>query len=123
MKAKDRSKAKQYLYYDMIRRSEKLRIDINKEQDPFRMLDKALLCIYFLTGDEILTIKSNEIKKENNNNQRREKRRNENGLTDKQQELLDLKKKAESLRNKGLSNRAIAKEFGCSEYKIRSLFK
>lgn len=72
---------------------------------------------------QLLTIKSNEIKKENNNNQRREKRRNENGLTDKQQELLDLKKKAESLRNKGLSNRAIAKEFGCSEYKIRSLFK
>ena len=72
---------------------------------------------------QLLTIKSNELKKENNNNQRREKRRNENGLTDKQQELLDLKKKAESLRNKGLSNRAIAKEFGCSEYKIRSLFK
>ena len=39
------------------------------------------------------------------------------------QELLELKKKAESLRNKGLSNRAIAKEFGCSEGKIRTLFK
>lgn len=47
----------------------------------------------------------------------------EAGLTNKQQELLELKKKAESLRNKGLSNRAIAKEFGCSEGKIRTLFK
>lgn len=46
-------KAKQYYYSEMIKASEKVRIDINKEQDPLRMLDKALLCIYFLTGDEI----------------------------------------------------------------------
>lgn len=72
---------------------------------------------------QLLTIKSNEIKKENNNNQRREKRRNENGLTDKQQELLDLRKKAESLRNKGLSNVKIAEKLGTNESKIRRVFK
>lgn len=60
MKAKDRSKAKQYLYYDMVKKSEKLRIDINKEQDPFRMLDKALLCIYFLTGDEMFYVQNRD---------------------------------------------------------------
>lgn len=33
--------------------SEKLRIDINFEEDLLRMLDKSLLCIYLLTGDEM----------------------------------------------------------------------
>lgn len=37
----------------MVIKSEKLRIDINKELDPVKMLDKALLCIYFLTGDKM----------------------------------------------------------------------
>lgn len=46
-----RSKAKQYLYAERIKASEKIRIDINREEDPFKMLDAALLCIYFLTGD------------------------------------------------------------------------
>lgn len=45
-------KAKQYLYAERIKASEKLRIDINREEDPFKMLDAALLCISFLTGDK-----------------------------------------------------------------------
>lgn len=45
-------KAKQYYYSEMIKASEKVRIDINKEDDPLKMLDLSLLCIYFLTGDE-----------------------------------------------------------------------
>lgn len=45
----------------MIIKSEKIRIDINKELDPVKMLDKALLCIYFLTGDEMF-YKQNKIK-------------------------------------------------------------
>ncbi|MGL4950181.1 MAG: hypothetical protein ACRC5M_07335 [Anaeroplasmataceae bacterium] len=47
-----RPKAKQYLYSERIKASEKLRIDINLEEDPFKMLDAALLCIYCLTGDK-----------------------------------------------------------------------
>ena len=46
-------KAKQYYYPEMIKASEKVRIDINKEDDPLRMLDLSLLCIYFLTGDKL----------------------------------------------------------------------
>lgn len=50
---KRNGKAKQYYYPEMIKASEKVRIDINKEDDPVRMLDLSLLCIYFLTGDEM----------------------------------------------------------------------
>lgn len=45
-------KAKQYYYSEMIKASEKVRVDINKEDDPLKMLDLSLLCIYFLTGDK-----------------------------------------------------------------------
>lgn len=40
-------------YGKMIKASEKVRIDINKSNDPFEMLDMSLLCIYFLTGDKM----------------------------------------------------------------------
>ena len=50
---KRNGKAKQYYYPEMIKASEKVRIDINKEDDPLRMLDLSLLCIYFLTGDKL----------------------------------------------------------------------
>ena len=46
-------KAKQYYYSEMIKASEKVRIDVNEEDDPFEMLDLSLLCIYFLTGDKL----------------------------------------------------------------------
>ena len=36
----------------MIKASERVRADINKVDDPLRMLDLSLLCIYFLTGDK-----------------------------------------------------------------------
>lgn len=49
---KRNGKAKQYYYSEMIKASEKVRIDINKEDDPLKMLDLSLLCIYFLTGDK-----------------------------------------------------------------------
>lgn len=49
---KRNGKAKQYYYSEMIKASERVRIDINKEDDPLRMLDLSLLCIYFLTGDK-----------------------------------------------------------------------
>lgn len=49
---KRNGKAKQYYYPEMVKASEKVRIDINKEDDLLRMLDLSLLCIYFLTGDK-----------------------------------------------------------------------
>ena len=48
-----KGKAKQYYYSEMIKASEKVRVDINKEDDPLKMLDLSLLCIYFLTGDKL----------------------------------------------------------------------
>ncbi len=56
------------------------------------------------------------------NNEKRTPR-NKNGLTDKQQELQDLKIKVLELKATGLSNRAVAKELKVSEYKVRSLLK
>lgn len=50
---KRNGKAKQYYYPEMVKASEKVRIDINKEDDLLRMLDLSLLCIYFLTGDTL----------------------------------------------------------------------
>ena len=50
---KRNGKAKQYYYPEMVKASEKVRIDINKEDDLLRMLDLSLLCIYFLTGDKL----------------------------------------------------------------------
>ncbi|MDU8729629.1 LuxR C-terminal-related transcriptional regulator, partial [Clostridioides difficile] len=50
-------------------------------------------------------------------------RRNENGLTKKQQELLDLKKELLKLKEKGLSNRSIAKQLNISESKVRTTLK
>lgn len=47
-----KGKVKQYYYSEMIKASEKVRVDINKEDDPLKMLDLSLLCIYFLTGDK-----------------------------------------------------------------------
>ncbi|MGL5149077.1 MAG: hypothetical protein ACRC7N_00685 [Clostridium sp.] len=52
IKSDGRPKAKQYLYAERIKASEKLRIDINFEEDLFKMLDKSLLLIYIMTGDE-----------------------------------------------------------------------
>lgn len=45
-------KLNKYYYTEMIKASERVRADINKEDDPLRMLDLSLLCIYFLTGDK-----------------------------------------------------------------------
>lgn len=49
--------------------------------------------------------------------------RNEEGLTPKQAELKELKVKVLELKEQVLSNRAIAKELNCSEFKIRNILK
>ncbi|MCC0728727.1 MULTISPECIES: hypothetical protein [unclassified Clostridioides] len=58
-----------------------------------------------------------------NNLRRQENRRNENGLTKKQQELLDLKKELFKFKVKGLSNRSIAKQLNINESKVRTTLK
>ena len=70
---------------------------------------------------KMITIISKEEKYKRNNNRRTP--RNEEGLTQKQQELKELKEKIVELKQQGLSNRAIAKELNCSEGKIRSILK
>ncbi|WGX77876.1 DNA-binding response regulator (plasmid) [Paraclostridium bifermentans] len=69
------------------------------------------------------TIIGTDEKYERNNERRRAERRNEAGLTKKQQELADFKLQVSRLKEQGLSNRAVAKELNCSEYKVRSLLK
>ena len=54
---------------------------------------------------------------------RKNKKRIEEGLTPKQAELKEFKIKVLELKDKGLSNRAIAREFKCSEGKIRTILK
>lgn len=40
-------------YHDNIRLSEQLRIEINKETDVKTICEKAIKCIYLMTGDEV----------------------------------------------------------------------
>lgn len=72
---------------------------------------------------KLLTIISTRVKYDRKNKKRNEARRNEEGLTPKQAELKELKKKVLELKGQGLSNRAIAKELNCSEGKIRTILK
>lgn len=50
-------------------------------------------------------------------------RRNEEGLTKKQQELMDLKTRVDDLKSKGLSLRAIAKELNITLGKVQRVLK
>lgn len=47
-----KEKTLQQIICENIKVSEKLRCDINKEKDIFRMLDMALLCISTMTNDK-----------------------------------------------------------------------
>ena len=57
------------------------------------------------------------------NEKRRADRRNENGLTNKQQELQDLKNKVESMKDQGYSLRSIAKDLNISLGKVQRVLK
>ncbi|MGL5716002.1 MAG: hypothetical protein ACRCX2_23505, partial [Paraclostridium sp.] len=79
-----------------------------------------------ITGKEqkhMKTIIGTDEKYDRNNERRRNERRNEEGLTKKQQELQDLKKKIIELKEQGLSNRAIGRELNISETKVRNTLK
>ena len=51
--ANRRNNAKQYLYADLLKMSEKLRCEISLEEDPIVMLEKSLVCIAALTNDYV----------------------------------------------------------------------
>lgn len=51
IECKGESKSLEQVLHERRLATEKIRIDINFEKDPFRMLDLALLCIYTMTGD------------------------------------------------------------------------
>ena len=53
IKMDGKPKSLQQIITENIKASEKLRCDINKETDIFRMLDMSLLCISKLTNDRI----------------------------------------------------------------------
>lgn len=73
--------------------------------------------------EQLLTIISTRVKYDRKNKKRNEARRNDEGLTPKQAELKELRIKVLELKEQGLSNRAIARELNCSEFKIRNILK
>ncbi len=69
------------------------------------------------------TIIGTEEKYDRKNEKRRADRRNENGLTKKQQELIALKSKVESMKEEGYSLRKIAKNLNVSLGKVQRVLK
>ena len=69
------------------------------------------------------TIIGTDEKYQRNNERRRKERRNENGLTKKQQELIDLKTNVEKMKDQGHSLRSIAKELNVSLGKVQRVLK
>ena len=95
-----------------------------EESKGYKFTNKYIIEALDITEQEqkkLLTIISTGEKYRRNNERRTP--RNEEGLTPKQAELKELKKKVLKLKEQGLSNRAIAKELNCSEGKIRTILK
>ncbi|HBG2880006.1 TPA: DNA-binding response regulator [Clostridioides difficile] len=92
----------------------------------YKFKNSTLIDLLGITEEEqkhLKTIIGTNEKYIRKNIKRNENRRNENGLTKKQQELLDLKKELLKLKEKGLSNRSIAKQLNISESKVRTTLK
>lgn len=86
--------------------------------------NETLIEIFDITveeGRQLKTIISTEEKYYRNNKRRKESRRNENGLTNKQQELKDLRKQIFELREKRFTTKEIAKKLGKSESAIKRI--
>ena len=114
-------------YEQGLRSGEKKRVSKGmRDKEGYWYKNTTLIERLGITANEqkhMKTIIGTDEKYERNNERRRAERRNEAGLTKKQQELVDFKLKVSRLKEQGLSNRAVAKELNCSEYKIRSLLK
>ncbi|PBH25102.1 hypothetical protein BGV21_18195 [Clostridioides difficile] len=92
----------------------------------YKFKNSTLIDLLEITEEEQKYLRTIIGKKEANEREKEAKklaRRNENGLTKKQQELLDLKKELLKLKEKGLSNRSIAKQLNISESKVRTTLK
>ncbi|MFB5819501.1 helix-turn-helix transcriptional regulator [Clostridioides difficile] len=92
----------------------------------YKFKNSTLIDLLGITEEEqkhLKTIIGTNEKYRRKNIKRNENRRNENGLTKKQQELLDLKNELLKLKEKGLSNRSIAKQLNISESKVRTTLK
>ncbi|WP_227453491.1 MULTISPECIES: helix-turn-helix transcriptional regulator [unclassified Clostridioides] len=92
----------------------------------YKFKNSTLIDLLGITEEEQKHLKTIIGKKEANEREKEAKklaRRNENGLTKKQQELLDLKNELLKLKEKGLSNRSIAKQLNISESKVRTTLK
>ncbi|UOW69704.1 DNA-binding response regulator [Paraclostridium bifermentans] len=114
-------------YEQGLRSGEKKRVSKGmRDKEGYWYKNTTLIERLGITANEqkhMKTIIGTDEKYERNNERRRAERRNEAGLTKKQQELADFKMQVSRLKEQGLSNRAVAKELNCSEYKIRSLLK
>ncbi|OXX82585.1 replication protein [Paraclostridium benzoelyticum] len=114
-------------YEQGLRSGEKKRVSKGmRDKEGYWYKNTTLIERLGITANEqkhMKTIIGTDEKYERKNEKRRADRRNEAGLTKKQQELADLKMQVSRLKEQGLSNRAVAKELNCSEYKIRSLLK
>lgn len=79
----------------------------------YKYTNKKLIELLDITNDEMKSLKtiiSKEIKYNRNNENRSLKRRNEQGLTKKQVEILELKQKIKTLREQGFTQVAISKQ-------------
>ena len=75
--AEKRNNAKQYLYADLLKMSEKLRCEISLEEDPIVMLEKSLICIAALTNDYVFYNQNHKkLDKLISNNQKRVSKEN-----------------------------------------------
>ncbi|EQK40106.1 putative dNA primase small subunit [[Clostridium] bifermentans ATCC 638] len=114
-------------YEQGLRSGEKKRVSKGmRDKEGYWYKNTTLIERLGITANEqkhMKTIIGTDEKYERNNERRRAERRNKSGLTKKQQELADFKLQVSRLKEQGLSNRAVAKELNCSEYKIRSLLK
>lgn len=72
---------------------------------------------------KLKTIIGTRVKYDRKNEKRNKARRNENGLTNKQQEIADLKMEISKLREEGLSLRAISKQLNKSLGSIQNILK
>ena len=114
-------------YEQGIRSGERKRVSKGmRDKEGYWYKNETLIDRLGITSKEqrhMKTIIGIDEKYDRNNKRRRDERRNENGLTKKQQELLDLKNKVESMKEQGHSLRTIAKDLSISLGKVQRVLK
>ena len=114
-------------YEQGIRSGERKRVSKGmRDKEGYWYKNETLIDRLGITSKEqrhMKTIIGIDEKYDRNNKRRRDERRNENGLTKKQQKLLDLKNKVESMKEQGHSLRTIAKDLSISLGKVQRVLK